>query len=125
MAKKTEEKIIYKPGPYICIVDGSGFAYFNKKQYSYGDRVVVQSQELVDILMGSGNRFMPEADFNKADADVVKKIRSASSNNRTVEDIVRATEAEKQQMKDEYEAEIERLKEKLEQKESETQQPEK
>lgn len=118
MAKKTEEKKEYKPGPYICIVEGEGFAFFNKRQYKYGDRVVVESQDLVDSLMGAGNRFMPEAEFIKADADLVKKIRSASSNNKTVEDIVRSTEAEKKQLKEEYEAEIERLKAELAEKEA-------
>jgi hypothetical protein len=122
MVKKTEENKTYKPGPYICIVAGEDFAYFNKRQYRYGDRVVVQTQDLVDALMGAGNRFMPEEEFKKADADLVKKIRSASSNNKTVEDIVRSTEAEKQQMKDEYEAEIEKLKAQLAEKESAGQQ---
>lgn len=111
MATKKEEG--YKPGAYICIVDGEGFAFFNKRQYKYGDRVVVESQDLVDKLMSSGPRFIPEAEFVKADADVVRKIRSASSNNKTVEDIVRSTEKEKEQMKAEYEAEIEKLKAEL------------
>lgn len=110
----ASEKNTYKPGAYICIVDGEGFAFFNKRQYRYGDRVVVESQDLVNKLVGSGNRFIPESEFVKADADVVRKIRSASSNNKTVEDVVRSSEAEKAQIKAEYEAEIQKLKDELE-----------
>lgn len=116
---KTEEKKSYKPGAYICIVDGEGSAFFNKRSYKYGDRVVVEEQKLVDQMMGAGPRFIPEAEFEKADADLIKKIRSASSNNKTVEDVVRSAELEKQQLKNEYEAQIEELKKKLEAKESE------
>ena len=115
---KTDEKVVYKPGSYICIVDGEGFAFFNKRRYKYGDRVFVEEQKLVDQMMGSGARFIPEADFEKADKDLIKKIRSASSNNKTVEDVVRSSELEKQQLKNEYEAQIEELKKKLEAKES-------
>lgn len=119
--QKTEETKTYKPGAYICIVDGEGFAFFNKRRYKYGDRVVVEEQKLVDQMMGSGNRFIPEAEFEKADADLIKKIRSASSNNKTVEDVVRSSELEKQQLKNEYEAQIEELKKQLEAKEAEKQ----
>lgn len=116
---KTDEKVSYKPGAYICIVDGEGTAFFNKRSYKYGDRVVVEEQKLVDQMMGAGPRFIPEAEFEKADADLIKKIRSASSNNKTVEDVVRSSELEKQQMKNEYEAQIEELKKKIESKEAE------
>lgn len=116
---KTDEKKEYKPGAYICIVDGEGTAFFNKRSYKYGDRVVVEEQKLVDQMMGAGPRFIPEAEFEKADADLIKKIRSASSNNKTVEDVVRSSELEKQQLKNEYEAQIAELKKKLEAKEAE------
>lgn len=116
--EKTD-KVEYKPGAYICIVDGEGTAFFNKRSYKYGDRVVVEEQKLVDQMMGAGPRFIPEAEFEKADADLIKKIRSASSNNKTVEDVIRSSELEKQQLKSEYEAQIEELKKKLEAKEAE------
>ena len=120
MAKQEtkKEEVVYKPGAYICIVDGEGFAFFNKTKYRYGDRVVVEEQELVDKMMGAGPRFIPEAEFEKADVDLIKKIRSASSNNKTVEDVVRSSELEKKQLKAEYEAKLEELKKKLEEKET-------
>lgn len=123
MANKQETKKEegYKPGPYICIVEGEGFAFFNKCKYKYGDRVVVEDQDLVDKLMGAGPRFIPEAEFEKADENLVRKIRSASSNNKSVEDIVRATEIEKKKLKEEYEAQLEQLKKQLEAKEAEKQ----
>ena len=116
MAKqvKTDEKVEYKLGAYICIVDGEDFAFFNKRAYRYGDRVVVDDPELLVKMMSAGPRFIPEEQFEKADKDLIKKIRSASSNNSTVEDVVRSAELEKKQLKDEYEAKIEELKKQLE-----------
>lgn len=114
-----EETKEYKPGAYVCIVDGDGFAFFNKRKYKYGDRVVVEEESLVKQLMGAGPRFIPESEFEKIDADVVRKIRSASSNNKTVEDVVRSAEAEKKQMKKEYEAQLEELRQKLQRQQEE------
>lgn len=116
--QKTAEKVEYKPGAYVCIVDGEGCAFFNKRRYKYGDRVVVEEEGLVKQMMSAGPRFIPEEEFEKADKDLIKKIRSASSNNKTVEDVVRSSELEKQQLKNEYEAQIEELKKKLEAKEA-------
>lgn len=82
---------------------------------------MVEDQDLVDKLMGAGPRFIPEAEFEKADENLVRKIRSASSNNKSVEDIVRATEIEKKKLKEEYEAQLEQLKKQLEAKEAEKQ----
>ena len=110
-ATKEEEK--FKPGAYICVVD-DGFAFFNKKSYEYGDRIVVETQELVDKLMSAGQRFVPEAEFEKADGNVVRKVISASRNNKTVEDIIRSTDAEKAKMKADYEAKIAELTAKIE-----------
>ena len=117
-AKQTEETKTYKPGAYVCIVDGEGCAFFNKRRYKYGDRVVVEEEGLVKQMMSAGPRFIPEEEFEKADKDLIKKIRSASSNNKTVEDVVRSSELEKQQLKNEYEAKIEELKKQLEAKEA-------
>lgn len=117
-AKQTEETKQYKLGAYICIVDGEGCAFFNKRRYKYGDRVVVEEEGLLKQMMSAGPRFIPESEFEKADKDLIKKIRSASSNNKTVEDVVRSSELEKQQLKNEYEAKIEELKKKLEEKEA-------
>lgn len=113
-AKTAESKKEYKLGAYICVVDGEGFAFFNKRRYKYGDRVVVDSEELLDKMIGSGMRFIPEEDFERADNDLVKKIRSASSGNKTVEDIVRATEAEKARIKAEYEEKLAALRKEIE-----------
>lgn len=118
-SQPKEEVQQFKPGAYICIVDGEGFAFFNKRKYKYGDRVVVEEQELVNKMMNAGNRFIPESEFEKADKDLIRKIRAASSNNKTVEDVVRSAELEKQQLKNEYEAQLEELKRKLEEKEAE------
>lgn len=45
MAKET--KTTLKPGAYICIVR-EGFAFFNKRSYEYGQRIVVDSEELLE-----------------------------------------------------------------------------
>lgn len=112
MAKNaTEEK--FKPGAYVCIVD-EGFAFFNKKAYEYGERIVVETQELVDKLMSAGDRFVPEALFEKQDGNVVRRVISASRNNKTVEDVIRSADAEKAKMKADYEAKIAELTAKIE-----------
>lgn len=105
---KTE----YKPGAYICIVR-DGFAFFNKKSYEYGDRVVVETEELAKQLLAAGDRFVSEAEFNKSDGDVVRKVISATRNNKTVEDIIRSTDAEKAKIKADYEAKIAELQKKI------------
>lgn len=115
-ANNAEKQKEYKLGAYICIVDGEGFAFFNKRRYKYGDRVVIDSEELLDKLIGAGMRFIPEEDFERADNDLVKKIRSASNGNKTVEDIVRSTELEKARMKAEYEKKLEELRKQIEEK---------
>lgn len=112
MAKNTAEKE-FKPGAYICVVR-DGFAFFNKKSYEYGDRVVVETEELAKQLLGAGDRFAPEAEFEKADGNVVRKVISASRGNKSVEDIVRSTEAEKAKMKADYEAKIAELQKQIE-----------
>jgi len=116
MAKQTEDKKVYKPGAYICIVEDGQFAFFNKRKYVYGQRVFVDSQELVDKMMGAGNRFIPESEFEKADVDLIKKIRNTTAG-KTIEDVVRSSEAEKEKLKDEYEKKIKELTEQLQAKE--------
>lgn len=113
---KSENK--FKPGVYVCVVR-EGFAFFNKKVYEYGDRIVLDSQEMVDKVTGAGVRFVPEADFEKDDGGVIKKIISASRNNKTVEDVLRTAESENKKMKALYEAKIAELQEKYAELESE------
>ena len=110
-AKKEEPK--FKPGAYICVVD-DGFAFFNKESYEYGDRVVVETEALAKKLLSAGDRFVPEAEFEKHDGKIIREVISASRNNKTVEDIIRSTDAEKAEMKAEYEAKIAELMAKIE-----------
>ena len=114
MAKKEEAKELhFKPGAYICIVK-DGFAYFNKKSYEFGDRIVVETEELADQLMGSGERFVPEAEFQKSDGNIVRKVISANRNNKSIEDVIRSADAEKARITAEYEAKIAELKAQIE-----------
>lgn len=103
----------YKPGAYICIVR-DGFAFFNKKSYEYGDRVVVETEELAEKLLKAGDRFVSESEFEKHDGDIVRKVISASRGNKSIEDIVRSTEDEKAKMKADYEAKIAELQKQIE-----------
>lgn len=111
MAK--EENKTLKLGAYICIVR-EGFAFFNKRSYEYGQRVVVDNEELLQKMISAGNRFVPEEEFVKEDGDIVRKVVSATRTNKTVEDVIRSSDAEKAKMKADYEAKIKELEAKLE-----------
>ena len=113
MAK--EEKKEYKLGAYICIVDEGQFAFFNKRKYVYGQRVYVDSKELLDKMMSAGQRFIPEQEFERADEDLIKKIRNTTAG-KTIEDVVRSSEAEKEKLKADYEKKIQELTAQLEEK---------
>lgn len=114
----AKNEIKFKPGSYTCIIQEGG-AFFNKRFYEYGDKVILDSQEMVDKLMSAGVRFIPTHEFDKNDGDVVRKIVSASRNNKTVEDVLRAADEEQKKLKAEYEAQIAELQAKLESKKEE------
>ena len=97
-----------KMGTYVCVVR-EGTAFFNKRSYSYGDKIVIDSEELLVKMDSCPGRFVTEAEFDKADGDVIRKVVSASRNNKTVEDIIRSTDEDKKKMKAEYEAKLAEL----------------
>lgn len=97
-----------KVGTYVCVVR-EGTAFFNKRSYSYGDKIVIDTDELLAKMDSCPGRFVTEKEFEASDGDVIRKVVSASRNNKTVEDVIRSAEEEKKKMKAEYEAKLAEL----------------
>lgn len=88
---------------FVCIVDRT---FFNKKIWNEGE-ILNADDELAKTVKTSW--FMPKAEFDKRNEVVVKKIKSAENNGKTIKEVIVEAEEEKAKMKKEYEEKIEKL----------------
>jgi hypothetical protein len=88
---------------FVCIVDRT---FFNKKIWYEGE-VLNADDELAKTVKKAW--FMPKDDFDKKNEVVVKKVKAAENNGKTIKEVIKEAEEEKAKMKKEYEEKIEKL----------------
>lgn len=92
---------------FVCIVDR---VFFNKRIYENGE-VVCFDDELAAKV--NTKWFEPKESFDARQKVIVKKIKTAENNNKTIKDVITEAEEEKKKMKVEYEEKITSLEKKL------------
>lgn len=88
---------------FVCVVDRT---FFNKKIWNVGE-ILNADDELAKTVKTSW--FMPKSEYDKRNEVVVKKIKSAETNGKTIKEVIIEAEEEKAKMKKEYEEKIEKL----------------
>ena len=88
---------------FVCVVDRT---FFNKKIW-YAGEILNADDELAKTVKKAW--FEPKEAFDKKNEVVVKKVKSANQNGKTIKEVIFEAEEEKAKMKKEYEEKIEKL----------------